>query len=178
MRRWDEKARSQIIKGYEHKGKAAEFRSTANKESRHDEVRRVASMIWRKKCEPGTKALLKATNLLTSWISLAPFSSLLTTFPNPCTHPDGLPQSCSMSFLFSWFPLTFFALVIKLSSPIVSHILFCDSVVKTQQTTFLLSQRFPIRSCQWREIGRLEEEGKCSVLFACSSHLCHLRNDS
>lgn len=114
-------------------------------------------MIWRKKCEPSAMALLKATNFLTSWISLAAFYSLLPTFPNP--HTPSLLQSYCVSFLIQLVPTTFFALIIKLLSLIVIHILFCDSAVKTQKphvcfgSCFLLGSPNEERLEGWRKKG-------------------------
>lgn len=113
-------------------------------------------MIWRKKCEPSAKALLKATNFLTSWI----FSTLLQppSHISQSSHTQSAPVILCI-FLIQLVPSKFFALVIKLWSLIVIHILFCDSAVKTQKphvcfaSCFLLGSPNEERLEGWRKKG-------------------------
>lgn len=179
MRRWDGKGRKEPDhKGIWAQGKTVEFQSTANKESskawgKESGIHDMEKEMWTR-CQGSTMGkkfpdhLDYLSTLLQPSYHILQSSHTLRQFAPVMLH----------IFLVQWVPSNFFALVMKLSSLIVFHVQFCDSGVGTQQTTVLLHQLFPIRFCKWRELGRLEEEGKYSLRFVCYSHLCHLRNGS
>lgn len=154
-------SRSQIMKGYEHKGRA-ESQSTDDMEKED----------W-----TDVKALLKGKE----FPDLLDFPNILPqphyTSPWHHTHPHCCSGQvvhfiCSAGFLY--FPV----LVIKLSSLIAFCILFCDSAAGTQQTTFLLGSCLLLDSAHEQGERLEEEEGKMLPPFSCCSCQCHIRNDS